>query len=145
MAVRLSALCTSHSLPPGRYVVLSSVRGWVDNRAIMPLEGLCQLKNPVTSSGIKPTTFQLIVHAKHNIWWYKNQTFMKTDATCCLLNNSNTLRFLKTENIYHITLNMRHTFYTFFPCWKKEVRLKFEECAPFWFFPKTHIQKLDPS
>jgi hypothetical protein len=27
--------------------------------AIVPLEGLGQLKNPMTSSGIKPVTFQL--------------------------------------------------------------------------------------
>jgi hypothetical protein len=34
--------------------------------AIVQLEGLGQLKNPMTSSGIKPTTFQLVEHAKHN-------------------------------------------------------------------------------
>jgi hypothetical protein len=28
--------------------------------AIVPLEGLGQLKNPITSSGIEPVTFQLV-------------------------------------------------------------------------------------
>jgi hypothetical protein len=59
MAVRLSALRAGHPLPLGRFLVLISVRGLVDPRAIVWLEGLGQLKNPKTS-GIKPTTFRLV-------------------------------------------------------------------------------------
>jgi hypothetical protein len=33
MVVRLSALCASRPLPPGRFLVLISFRGWVDPRA----------------------------------------------------------------------------------------------------------------
>jgi hypothetical protein len=54
MAVRLSALRAGRRLPPGRFLALISVRGCVDPRTIMRLEGLGQLKNPVTSSGVKP-------------------------------------------------------------------------------------------
>jgi hypothetical protein len=44
MAARLSALCASRFLPPGGFLVLTSVRGWVDPRAIVRLEGLGKLK-----------------------------------------------------------------------------------------------------
>jgi hypothetical protein len=45
MAVRLPALRAGRPLPPGRLVALTSVRGWVDPRAIVRLEGLGKLKN----------------------------------------------------------------------------------------------------
>jgi hypothetical protein len=44
MAVRLSALRASHPLPPGIFLVLISVRGWVDPRAMVRLEELGKLK-----------------------------------------------------------------------------------------------------
>jgi hypothetical protein len=60
MAVRLSPLRAGRPLPPGGFLELISVRGWVDPRAILGLEGLGQLKNPMTSSGIEPVTFRLV-------------------------------------------------------------------------------------
>jgi hypothetical protein len=50
MAVRLSALRAARPSPPGRYLVLISVRGCVDPRAIVRLEGLGQLKITMASS-----------------------------------------------------------------------------------------------
>jgi hypothetical protein len=58
MAVRLSFLCTGHPVLPGRFLVVICVRFWIKSRAIMQLEGLGQLKSPMTSSGIEPMTFQ---------------------------------------------------------------------------------------
>jgi hypothetical protein len=60
MVVRLSASRAGRPLPPGRFLVLIFVKDSVDPRAIMRLEGLGQLKNPVTSSGIEPAAFRLV-------------------------------------------------------------------------------------
>jgi hypothetical protein len=65
--VRFSAIHTTHPLPPGRFVVLTSVRGSVDPRTIVRLEGLGGLKNPVTSTGIEPATFQLITYCLNQL------------------------------------------------------------------------------
>jgi hypothetical protein len=46
-------------LPPGRFLVLISVRGRIDAMTIVRLEGLGQLKNSMTSLGIEPATFRL--------------------------------------------------------------------------------------
>jgi hypothetical protein len=77
MAVRLSALRADRPLPPWRFPVIISVRGWDDPKVVMRLEGLGQLKNPVTvmAAGLRytasartaqktlfPTTF-LLLHA----------------------------------------------------------------------------------
>jgi hypothetical protein len=73
---RLSALRAGRPLPPGRFLVLVSVGGWVDSRAIVRLEGLGQLKSPIISSGIEPATFRLVAqclnqlryHVLHELW-----------------------------------------------------------------------------
>jgi hypothetical protein len=98
MAVRFSALRTGHPLPAERFLVLISVRGWVDPGAILRLEELGQLKNPMASLGIEPATFQLVAHCLNQlpyrvpteiqycliIWNFKQENKRIGKNACCM-------------------------------------------------------------
>jgi hypothetical protein len=65
----MTALRAGRPFTPRKFLVLISVKGSVDPRAIVRLEGLGQLKNPVTSSRIEPTTFRLVALCLNPLWY----------------------------------------------------------------------------
>jgi hypothetical protein len=69
MVVRMSALPAARPLPPGRFLILTSVRDWVDPRVILPLERLGRLKYQMSTLRIELAIFHLVLQCL-NQWRY---------------------------------------------------------------------------
>jgi hypothetical protein len=64
---------------PSNYSWYSYVIGWVDPRAIVWPEGLCQWKIPITPSGIDPATFRFVAQGLNQCATACPRRFESTD------------------------------------------------------------------
>jgi hypothetical protein len=91
--------------PPPRFLVLISVGGWVNQRAIVRLEGLGKFKKNNDLIGIDPATFWLIAYCPNQLCYHLHRHPAKMHSGLYISHTS--------EMAFFATLILQWSYYLF--------------------------------